>query len=59
MSTVLLIEDEISVREAVRFHLERAGYAVRAASTALEGWEGLAGADVVVLDWMTSRACRG
>ena len=52
MSTVLLIEDEISVREAVRFHLERAGYAVRAAGTALEGWDGLAGADVVVLDWM-------
>ena len=52
MSTVLLIEDEVSVREAVRFHLERAGYAVRAAGTALEGWDGLAGADAVVLDWM-------
>jgi DNA-binding response OmpR family regulator len=52
MSVVLLIEDEVSVREAVRFHLERAGYTVRAAGTALEGWEGLAGADVVVLDWM-------
>jgi two-component system, OmpR family, response regulator RegX3 len=52
MSTVLLIEDEVSVREAVRFHLERAGYTVRAVGTATEGWEGLAGADAVVLDWM-------
>jgi DNA-binding response OmpR family regulator len=51
-STVLLVEDELSVREAVRFHLERSGYTVRACPTALEGWEKLAGSDVIVLDWM-------
>jgi DNA-binding response OmpR family regulator len=50
--TVLLVEDEISVREALRFHLERSGYLVRACSTALEAWNQLSGADVVVLDWM-------
>ena len=51
-STVLLVEDELSVREAVRFHLEHAGYAVRAFASALEGWEALPGSDMVVLDWM-------
>lgn len=50
--TVLLVEDETSVREALRFHLERSGYTVRACATALEGWANLSGADVVVLDWM-------
>ena len=50
--TVLLVEDEISVREALRFHLERSGYLVKAFSTALEAWNHLAGSDVVVLDWM-------
>jgi DNA-binding response OmpR family regulator len=50
--TVLLVEDEISVREALRFHLERSGYLVRAYSSALEAWNNLAGSDVVVLDWM-------
>jgi DNA-binding response OmpR family regulator len=51
-STVLLVEDELSVREAVRFHLEHSGYVVRAFGNALEGWEALPGSDVVVLDWM-------
>lgn len=51
-ATVLLVEDETSVREAVRFHLERSGYSVRAHSTALGAWENIAGTDVVVLDWM-------
>jgi DNA-binding response OmpR family regulator len=50
--TVLLVEDETSVREALRFHLERSGYVVRACPTALEAWNNLTGADVVVLDWM-------
>jgi DNA-binding response OmpR family regulator len=52
VATVLLIEDEPSVRVAVQFHLERAGFAVRPCATALEGWAGLPGADVIVLDWM-------
>jgi DNA-binding response OmpR family regulator len=51
-ATVLLVEDEPGVREAVRFHLERAGYTVRAHATALEAWNNLSGADAVVLDWM-------
>ncbi len=50
--TVLLVEDETSVREAVRFHLERSGYVVRAFASALEAWQALAGVDVIVLDWM-------
>jgi two-component system, OmpR family, response regulator RegX3 len=51
-ATVLLVEDETGVREAVRFHLERSGYTVRAHATALGAWEHLSGTDVVVLDWM-------
>ncbi|MFN3266687.1 MAG: response regulator transcription factor [Deinococcales bacterium] len=51
-ATVLLVEDETSVREAVRFHLERSGYTVRAHATALEAWDNLSGSDVIVLDWM-------
>jgi DNA-binding response OmpR family regulator len=52
MTTVLLVEDELAVREAVRFHLEHAGFTVRATGSALEAWEWLAGCDAVVLDWM-------
>jgi two-component system, OmpR family, response regulator RegX3 len=51
-ATVLLVEDETAVREAVRFHLERSGYSVRAHATALGAWENLGGTDVIVLDWM-------
>jgi DNA-binding response OmpR family regulator len=50
--TVLVIEDELAVREAVRFHLERAGFTVRAVETANAGWEALEGVSAVVLDWM-------
>ena len=50
--TVLVIEDELAVREAVKFHLERAGFTVRAAETAGAGWEALEGVSAVVLDWM-------
>ena len=52
MSTLLLVEDEPAVREAVRFHLERAGYSVRAHARALAAWDDLNGVDLVVLDWM-------
>ena len=51
-ATVLLVEDELAVREAVRFHLEHAGFTVRATGSALEAWDWLAGVDAVVLDWM-------
>ncbi len=50
--TVLLVEDELAVREALRFHLEHAGFTVRATASALEAWDWLAGVDAVVLDWM-------
>ncbi len=50
--TVLVVEDELAVREAVRFHLEQAGYAVRACATAHEAWDQLANVSAVVLDWM-------
>ena len=50
--TVLVIEDELAVREAVKFHLERAGFTVRAVETAAAGWEALEGIHAVVLDWM-------
>jgi two-component system, OmpR family, response regulator RegX3 len=50
--TVLVIEDELAVREAIKFHLERAGFTVRAEETAGAGWEALEGVSAVVLDWM-------
>lgn len=51
-ATVLLVEDELAVREALRFHLEHAGFTVRATASALKAWDWLSGTDVVVLDWM-------
>jgi two-component system, OmpR family, response regulator RegX3 len=51
-ATILLVEDELAVREAVRFHLEHAGFRVRATDSALEAWDLLPGCDAVVLDWM-------
>ncbi len=50
--TVLVVEDELGVREALRFHLEQAGYAVRACATAREAWDQLVNVNAVVLDWM-------
>ena len=52
MEVVLLVEDELAVREAIRFHLEHAGFTVRATASALEAWGALPGCDLVVLDWM-------
>ncbi len=51
-ATVLLVEDELAVREALRFHLEHAGFTVLATGSALEAWDWLPGVDAVVLDWM-------
>jgi DNA-binding response OmpR family regulator len=50
--TVLVVEDELAVREALRFHLEQAGYAVRACGSAREAWDQLSNVSAVVLDWM-------
>ncbi|MBE3589662.1 MAG: response regulator transcription factor [Firmicutes bacterium] len=49
---VLVIEDDQDIRELVTHHLERAGFRVRVAATAAEGWERFRerAPDVVVLD---------
>jgi DNA-binding response OmpR family regulator len=52
MAVVLVIEDELAVREALQFHLAHAGFEVIAASNAAQGWAALPDAEVVVLDWM-------
>ncbi len=52
MNHVVVIEDEATVREVVRFHLERAGLSVSAFGTAAEAESALTHADALVLDWM-------
>ncbi|GHG04382.1 DNA-binding response regulator [Deinococcus piscis] len=52
MNHVVVIEDEATVREVLRFHLERAGLTVNAYATVSEAEDALAGADALVLDWM-------
>jgi DNA-binding response OmpR family regulator len=50
--TVLVVEDEASIRELLVFHLERSGMRVVTAEDATRGWSALTGVDAVVLDWM-------
>ena len=52
MSHVVVIEDEGTVRDVLRFHLERAGLTVTALPSTAGGLEALESADVLVLDWM-------
>ncbi|MEF2276956.1 response regulator transcription factor [Deinococcus sp. YIM 134068] len=52
MSHVVVIEDEGTVREVVRFHLERAGLRVSAFGSVREAEGQLGTADALVLDWM-------
>lgn len=52
MSHVVVIEDEGTVRDVVRFHLERAGMRVSAYPSTREADGKLTDADVLVLDWM-------
>ena len=52
MSHVVVIEDESTVREVLRFHLERAGLRVTAFESTRGTEESLQGADALVLDWM-------
>lgn len=49
---VLVVEDDEAVREVVAYHLAKAGFAVREASSALEAWREAPAAAVMVLDWM-------
>jgi len=52
MARVLLVEDEPSLRFALVHGLRQHGFTVLDAADAREGWDRLAEADVVVLDWM-------
>jgi DNA-binding response OmpR family regulator len=52
MSHVVVVEDEGTVRDVLRFHLERAGLRVSAFETAAPAWEAFSSADALVLDWM-------
>jgi len=51
-ATVLIVEDDASVRELVALHLVRAGFAVVEAEDAGAGWREAHRADAVVLDRM-------
>ena len=50
--TVLVVEDDATVRELVGFHLSRAGFDVVEAADASTAWQRLEGIDAVVLDRM-------
>ncbi len=51
MKQVVLIEDEADLAEAIAYHLDRAGFAVRTARTGEEGLDAVRrGADLVLLD---------
>ena len=52
MTQVVVIEDEATVREVVKFHLARAGFEVQAFPDVTSGWDALEGTDLLVLDWM-------
>lgn len=49
---ILVVEDDIAVRDLVAFHLSQAGFKVVEAENATEAWEKASEADLVVLDWM-------
>lgn len=50
--TVLLVEDDPSIRELLSWHLGRNGFQVLEAGTTAEAGNLLGQADVVILDWM-------
>jgi len=51
-ATVLLVEDDDTVRELVAHHLSRSGFHVIEAPDAETAWRELERVDAVVLDWM-------
>lgn len=51
-ATILVVEDEVAVRDLITFHLSQAGFAVLEADTLQAAWEKVEEADAVLLDWM-------
>lgn len=51
-ATVVVIEDDVTVRALVAFHLSRSGFGVLEAEDAASAQPLLEAADAVVLDWM-------
>ncbi len=51
-ATVLVVEDDATVRELVEFHLSRSGFGVLTAEDAASASALVERADAVVLDWM-------
>lgn len=51
-ATILVVEDEVAVRDLITFHLSQAGFGVLEADTLEAAWEKVEGADAVLLDWM-------
>lgn len=51
-ATVLVVEDDPTVRGLVAFHLSRSGFVVLEAEQAADAWAQLEQADALVLDWM-------
>jgi DNA-binding response OmpR family regulator len=49
---ILVVEDDVAVRELLTFHLLQAGFKVTEAENADQAWGKAAEADLVVLDWM-------
>lgn len=49
-ATVLVVEDDASVRELLALHLKRSGFGVLEASSSSDGWRVLDRSDVVILD---------
>ena len=50
--TLLLVEDDPTVRELVAFHLSRAGFDVLEADSAESAWPHVPHCDLIILDWM-------
>ena len=51
-ATLLVVEDDATVRELLVHHLSRAGFTVLEAGSAEEAWPKIGGCDLVLLDWM-------
>lgn len=49
---ILVVEDDLAVRDLLTFHLSQAGFIVVEAEDASQAWAKVAEVDLVVLDWM-------